>query len=385
MSIDWYKEAVGISDEIIENRRELHSHPELGNHEFMTASFIENKLNSYGIKTCRMLDTAVIGILEGDDKGDCIALRADMDALPVTETTGCDFSSQNAGLMHACGHDVHMSAVLGAARLLSMHRSELKGSVKFIFQPDEEGSGGADRLIKEGVLNDVNAVFGAHVSPDLPLGTVGIRYGKFYAASDVYKVILTGKSSHGAEPQKGIDALYAASKILCALHELPSELAPERAVITTGILNSGTAVNIVPGKAVFEGIIRTLGADSRAYIKRRFQEIINNISNETGVSAEIIIKESYPGVVNTDNETLMAENSAKALFGDDKVIRIEEPTMTTEDFGYYINASKGCFYHIGTGGSTLHSSDYLPDESAPVLGAALHAEVVYDYLSKSES
>ena len=381
MAIDWLSEVSHASCEIIKHRQHIHAHPELGNHEYETAAYIENVLKSYGIETRRLLDTAVVGILKGEKSGRAAALRADMDALPISEQTGCSFSSLNDGIMHACGHDVHVSAALGAARLLSEHRHELCGDIHFIFQPDEEGDGGAKRLCELGVMNGINAVFGAHVSPDIGYGKVGIRYGKFYAASDIYRVTVHGKGAHGAEPEKGIDALFAAAQMLCLLHELPKELYPERAVVTTGRLISGTAVNIVPGEAYFEGIIRTLGADSRTYIKRRIREAIDDISAKTGVSCDLIFRESYPGVVNTDSAAMHAEKSAAELLGTDNVIRIAEPTMTTEDFGYYIEKTDGCFYHIGVGGNNaLHSAAFLPPDGASVIAAAVHAAVLYDYL-----
>ena len=401
MNIDWILEAHKHAHEIMDIREEIHAFPELGNQEFKTAGLIEERLHSYGIPTRRLLGTAVIGELHGckpadamdasvpEESAGCssiqsgriVALRADMDALPIHEQTDWAFASGNEGVMHACGHDVHMAAALGAARLLSKHADLLRGTVRFIFQPDEEGNGGAERLVKEHVLDGVSAVFGAHVSPNLPLGTIGIRYGKFYAASDVIRVKVHGRSCHGAEPEKGIDALHAAARMVTALKKLPLEFLPEHSVLTIGTFRSGTAENILPGEAEFQGIIRTLGPDTRTKMKARLLETIQQIEAETDVTAELFIRESYPGVVNTDSETACAEGAALRLFGPEHVCRIAEPTMTTEDFGYYVEAAGGSFYHIGVGGDyPLHNEHFLPPDDAPVIGAALHAAVLFSRL-----
>ena len=391
MKIDWLEEAQRSANEIMDIREEIHQFPEPGNQEFRTSELIEERLQSYGIPTRRLLGTAVIGELKGcrtaGSSGRTAALRADMDALPVRERTGWAFASRNPGFMHACGHDVHVAAALGAARLLSKYTDCFDGSVRFLFQPDEEGSGGADRLVHAGALEGVRAVFGAHVSPDLPFGTVGIRYGKFYAASDTFSVHVLGRSCHGAEPEKGIDALAAAAEMVLALKALPAGFLPEKSVLTTGMFRSGTAVNILPGEANFSGMIRTLGPETREAMKERLRREIRTLAKKNGVKAKIELKESYPGVVNTDPETRLAEAAAIRLFGADAVHRIPDPTMTTEDFGYYIDAAGGgCFYHIGVGGDhPLHGERFLPPPEAPVLAASMHAETLFSWLEKDRA
>ena len=199
---DYLTQADAIAGELAELRHAFHRCPELGNREHRTAARIEAYLRGLGIPTARLLDTAVVGTLAGGLPGKTVALRADMDALPLTEATGADFASENPGCMHACGHDVHMTAALGAARLLAARRESLRGTVVFLFQPDEEGRGGAERMIAAGALEGVDAVFGAHVSPELPLGQVGVRCGKFYAAPDTFRVVVHGVSAHGATREK---------------------------------------------------------------------------------------------------------------------------------------------------------------------------------------
>ena len=383
MNADFLNEAEGLAPELTALRREIHRCPELGNREKKTAQLVETFLRDCGIETRRPTgDTAVMGILQGAFPGKAVALRADLDALPVQEATGAEFASRVPGAMHACGHDVHTAAVLGAAKLLSRYRDTLHGSVIFLFEPDEEGRGGAKRMVDAGCMAGVDAVFGAHVSPDLPLGMVGVRYGKFYAASDTFTVTVLGRSAHGAQPEKGIDALAAAAKMVTALKALPSRFAPEPAVLSVGTLHAGTAGNIIADRAVFSGILRTLGPDSRAAMKEAFGQTLEHLAAETGTTVETELRESYGGIVNTDGETALVQKTAGALLGADHVVELREPVMTTEDFGCFIDAASGSFYHIGAGCSApLHSPKFLPDDRAVVVAAALHAAVAAARLS----
>ena len=371
------------SEEIMGLRETIHRHPELGNREYRTADLIESYLGSLGIETERLLDTAVKGVLRGNSGGRTVALRADMDALPVKEATDAAFASEVSGVMHACGHDVHTAAALGAARILSEMRDDLDGNVVFLFQPDEEGRGGAERMIKEGCMEGVDAVFGAHVSPDLPAGRIGIRYGKFYAASDMFTVAVTGKTSHGAVREKGIDALGAAAEMVTALLKLPRQITDDKCVLTIGRMNSGTAGNIMPGSAEFEGIIRTLGPQTRAAMEKSFRRTTHEIAERTGTEVSIDYIHSYPGVVNNEEMTALAEQAAITQFGRDRVCRIDEPIMTTEDFGCFMDEAPGAFYHIGAGcEKPLHSESFLPKEDVVIKLAEMHAAVVTVYLKK---
>lgn len=378
---DIHEEVRKHSGEIKALRREIHRHPELGNNEWRTAELIERFLNDHGISTERLLDTAVIGRLRGAAEGRTIALRADMDALPVTETAASGFPSEVPGVMHACGHDVHTAALLGAAAVLAGHREELAGNVVFIFQPDEEGRGGAERLIREGVLDNVEAISGAHVCPDLPEGHIGIRYGKFYAASDMFTVKVTGKSSHGAKRESGIDALSAAAGMVTELIGLPRIVTKEKCVLTVGRMESGTAGNIMPGYAEFEGIIRTLGEDTRAEMESGFRKAVAAAAEKTGTSAEIIYTHSYPGIVNDEGMTAAAERAAAEYAGRERVHIIQEPVMTTEDFGYYQWKVPGTFIHIGAGCPLpLHNPGFLPAESVACDLAGVHVSIVLNYM-----
>ena len=377
---DYLSAAFEIEEYLNRVRETLHRYPEEGNSEYFTSEFLEAELKSLGLDVDRILGTALVAVLHGGKPGKRVALRADMDALPVTEATGCSFTSENNGMMHACGHDIHMTAALGAAKLLASKRNDLKGDIVFLFQPDEEGKGGAQRMIEAGAVEGVKAVFGGHVSPDLPLGTVGIRYGKFYAASDVITVKVHGKSCHGATPEKGADALLAAVEMIEKLSLLkPSS--GDRAVLTIGEFRSGTACNIIADEAVFKGIVRTLGNADREEMRRLIKAITEEVSERYNVKSELELSYSYGGVVNTDAETALMEESAVQVLGQENVVRIQEPTMTTEDFGYFIDACSGCFCSIGAGCSEpLHSPRFLPDSKVAVYAAAVYARTLENAL-----
>ena len=380
--MDYLASAKGIEDQLQTIREYLHIHPELGNREYLTSDFLETKLKETGLEVKRILGTGLVATLHGEGRntGRKVALRADMDALQVEENTDCPFRSENTGIMHACGHDIHMTAALGAAVLLSAHKEDIDGDVIFLFQPDEEGKGGAQRMIEAGAIEGVKAVFGGHVSPDLPLGTVGIRYGKFYAASDVITVKVHGKSCHGATPEKGADALMAAVEMIKGLSELePSS--GDKAVLTIGQFRSGTACNVIADEAEFTGIVRTLGNADREEMRGRIQAIIHDVGNHYNVRTDLELSYSYGGIVNTDPETSLMEESAVRVLGCEHVVRIQEPTMTTEDFGYFIDACSGCFCNIGAGCSEpLHSPLFLPDIHAAVVAAAVYAQTAMEYL-----
>ena len=374
--MDFLAQAKALEAELRDIRETLHRHPEIGNSESFTSSFLEKKLKGLGLEVTRPFGTALVAVLHGAKKGSRVALRADIDALPITEQTGCPFSSENHGMMHACGHDIHMTAALGTAMLLSKVRDELCGDVVFLFEPDEEGSGGARKLIDSGALEGVSSVFGGHVVPDLPLGTVGFKYGKFYAASLVFKVLFKGTSCHGATPEKGNDALLAASETVLNLKTIkPSS--GDKAVISTGILKAGTACNIIAGEAEIEGVMRTLGKDDLQEMEKKFRQVVGDACSRYGCSAEINLRGTHMGVVNSDEQTAFMEKSARQVLGDDKVRVLDEPTMVTEDFGYYVDACGGCFCHIGAGSTQpLHSPVFLPDIKAAITASAVYAQTI---------
>ena len=377
--------ATQLLPQMAELRRDIHAHPELGRSEYRTAQTLEQFFAKLNIPTRRVADTGIEAVLDFGRPGPTVALRADIDALPITEATGADFASQTPGVMHACGHDVHTAAVAGAALLLLQDAQNLSGRIKFLFQPDEEGDGGAQRLVEAGTLDDVDVIFGAHVNPDLRSGTVGIRYGKFYAASNPFDITFIGKASHGAEPENGIDALSAAAEAEVAFQSLRREMEARhgRVIISVGSLHAGTARNIIADRAEMHGIIRTLGPEARQETVAKLEETIRTVAEKYGAELDVNIAWGYPGIVNHDEPTRLAEKAAKALLGEDKVIPITQPTMTTEDFGFYLDKVPGCFYHIGVGGSeAIHSCRFLPQDSAIATAAAMHGAVIKEVLRK---
>ena len=377
MSIDFLREAESLRPRLMEIREALHRNPEIGDHEYKTAELIEHVLFSLGVPHRRVLDTGIIARIDGTKPGRHCAIRSDIDALPVTEATGCGFASQNPGVMHACGHDVHMTSALGAAMILAAHREDLCGNVTFLFQPNEEGDGGAKRMIDAGVLEGVDAVFGVHVDPALPAGTVGVKYGPFYAASATWRVNVIGKSSHGAQRDKGIDSIEAAA------HIVPKILAIPGGVVSAGTIHAGTANNILAGNCELTGIIRTYGMSERSRMCSELEARCVETAAKFGAKCECVITDSCPGIVNNnDSLTSMLERTARQTLGDERVKVIEEPLFISEDFGYFIMAKTGCFYHVGAGSSyPLHSDKFLPVPEAYITAGAVHSAIAMQYNS----
>ena len=370
---------------MVDLRQQIHRRPELGNQEFETAAAVEAALASMGLKPRRLLETAVVCDIEGALPGPTVALRADLDALPLQEETGLPYASEIPGRMHACGHDFHVAGLLGAAKLLSARRDVLPGTVRLLFQPDEEGDGGARRLIEAGCLEGVCAVFGAHVRPELPAGQVGVKYGPAYAASNPFVIRIKGRAAHGAEPQLGADALLAGAQIVTALQSIVARrVAPaDSAVLTVGTFHAGAAMNILAGEAVLEGMLRTFGEEARRTLVDAVTDLATSIARGMGCEAEVRFTWGYPGIVNHDHETALVERTAQALLGPEAVVRHAAPLMTTEDFGYYLQAVPGCFYHVGVGcDAPLHAPRFAPDEKALPVLAALHAQVAWTALNE---
>ena len=379
--MNFLQEAQAMAPWLTELRRELHRQPEPGNEEFQTAACLCRVLTELKLEPKRLLQTAVTAELRGGKPGPTVVLRADMDALPIREETGLPFTSETPGMMHACGHDMHMAALLGAARLLTEHRSELRGTVRFLFQPDEEQDGGAKRMIEAGCMDGADLVFGAHVRSELPAGQVGIRYGVAYAASNPFKITLTGRSAHGAEPQNGADAIVAGAQIVTALQTLVSRRVPptESAVVTVRAFHAGNRGNILAGEAVLEGILRTFGEESRRKLTGALTGMVQGIAAAMGVEARVEITWGYPGVVNDQGATALVQRAAEKLLGPQRVTVLSEPVMTTEDFGFFLHRAPGCYYHIGVGSpAPLHSCRFNPDEGALPVAAALHAQTVWE-------
>ncbi len=388
--IDFMKDALAIKDEIIDLRRRIHRHPEIGRTEVVTQKLVEEYLQSLGIQTRKIADTGVLGLLEGGRPGTTVGFRADIDALRIEEKTGLPFASECPGLMHACGHDCHTATLLGAAKILAAHRQELPGNVKFFFQPDEENDGGAQRMIDEGAMENpkVTAMFGAHVNPEIPAGYIGTRPGKHYAAANPFNITIQGIGSHGARPHKGVDAIVVACEVVNALQIYVSrETNPlDSVVITVGTFHGGAQSNALCDEVKLAGTIRTLGPEMRQKTVAAVRRITEGVVQAFGAKAEIDIRESYPGIVNDPAMTEFARQSIGQLLGQDKLFAIEQPVMGSEDFGLFLDHAPGTFYQAGVANPEkftvvpLHNSRFNVDEDVLPILSAVHAKVAYDYL-----
>lgn len=372
--------------EYIKIRRYLHQHPELSYNEINTTEFIKKELKKYGIEFFNNgTYTGVIGILKGAFPGKTIALRADIDALPVQENTGLEFSSINTGCCHACGHDLHMTALLAAARLLSKYRNHLRGTVKFFFQPAEEKLGGSETIINNGFLKDVDAVFGLHTWPDVHGGSIGIKKGPMMAGSDSFKITITAPGGHAAHPHKTPDPIAAAAYMITQLQTIVSrELNPlDSAVITVGKMTAGTAANIIPSEVTLEGSMRYLLPETRLQIHNSIKRIAEGTALSMRVHAETEITPGCGPVIGTDELVDIVEASAGKLLGTDKIAILPTASMGSEDFSAYLAQKPGAFFRIGTGTDEpnshlpLHNGKLLFSEDAITAGAVTLCGIVF--------
>ena len=380
---DFKKLAKSVEKEIITLRRDFHAHPELGFKETRTALVIEKRLRSLGIKTRRMAGTGVAGYLEATRAKKTIALRADIDALPITEETGLAFASKSPGVMHACGHDAHTAILLAVAGILSRMRGELKGSVRFIFQPCEEfPPGGALSMVKEGVMDGVDEVYGLHVGSKLPSGFFNAEAGPQMAAVDDVRIEIKGVGAHGATPQFSVDPVLAASEAIVALQQVVSRnVSPmEPAVLSICMINAGTAYNIIPETCSFRGTVRTLTKELRRKMPRMIRRVVDGICRAHGAKFEMEYLAGYDSLVNDARATKAARGVIVELFGA-KAVKAVGPRMGAEDFSEYLKVARGCFMNLGTGDPGRrtdvphHNPRFRVDESVLWMGAAVLAKL----------
>ncbi len=368
----------------------LHRCPELGSGEHQTAALIRRRLEELGIPYTPMADTGTMAVIRGGRPGRTIGFRADIDALPINEDTGLAYSSQNPGVMHACGHDFHTAALLGAAELLQNHRQMLAGAVKLFFQPDEEGDGGAARMIAEGCMEEprVDAMLCCHVESGIPTGTLAVKAGPICAASNPFAVTLRGRGTHGAKPHLGTDVIAAGAQVITALQTISSRRTSpaEPVVVTVGSFHSGEAGNVLPEEAKFTGILRTMGGEARERVKADFRAIVSGVAAGMGVEADIEIFESYPGCRNEPGMTELIRRAAGKILGSQNVLELPEPSLGTDDFGYFADAVPGCYYYIGVGNAEKgftypnHNPHFGADPEALPLAAAIEAQAAIDFL-----
>ncbi len=376
-------------------RAAFHREPELSLHEVKTREKVIAALTELNIPYRTLTaSTGVIGTIDADRAGPVVALRADMDALPVTEATGLTFTSKSPGRMHACGHDVHMTCLLGAAAILSKQGASRRGPIRLLFQPaEEEGrTGGALGLIEQGGLErpKVDYVVGQHVDPSLPLGQIGWRVGPLMAAADDFHIVVRGRGGHAATPHQGPDAIVVASEIVVGLQALVSRVREpaDPAVVSVGTIHGGTRHNILPDEVVLEGTVRTLRPATRTLLEQALRRRVRALAASLGAHVQIRYRHGYPPLINAPGPTRTVADALAVEFGTKQVIEVDHPMMGAEDFARYLERVPGTFLRLGVGvpgrPASLHSATFAPEERALVLGAATLAAAA-DGLQRSPS
>lgn len=380
-----------IFPDVVKVRRHLHQFPELAFQEVRTGEFIAEELERLKIAVNRGIGKAgLVGLIEGEGEAGVVAIRADMDALPIIEESGVPFASKYPGKMHACGHDAHMSMLVGAAKILSELKSQMNGSVKLVFQPSEEKNpGGAPSMIKDGVLNnpDVDAIFGQHITTDLPVGKFGFRHGPMMASADEIYITVEGKGGHGASPHRAIDPIVISAEIICSLQNVISRMKDplEPSVLTIGSIHGGTTTNVIPDEVKLSGTFRAMNEKWRKKGLALIERTAMEVASAFGGSCRVEISIGYPVLINGEKETDLAKKSAENLFGKRSVSELK-PVMGAEDFSYFLQKVPGTFWWIGTGNkklgatASIHNSKFRIDENSLTYGSAMLAFTALEYL-----
>jgi amidohydrolase len=382
------------TDEIIANRRHLHAYPELSFHEYNTAKFVAEKLRSFGITPQEgIADTGLVALIKGKNADSkTIALRADMDALPIAEANEVPYKSTTEGVMHACGHDVHTSSLLGTAKILNELKDEFEGTVKLLFQPGEEKiPGGASLMIRDGVLQNPSPqyIMGQHVAPNIPVGKIGFREGLYMASADELYVTVKGKGGHGAMPDINIDSVLIASHIIVALQQIVSRHADPKipSVLSFGKVIANGATNVIPNEVSIEGTFRTLDEEWRASAHQKMKKMAEGIAEAMGGSCDFNIMRGYPFLKNAPELTRRTKESAIAYVGQANVLDLDI-WMAAEDFAYYTQHIDACFYRLGTRNesrgivSSVHTPTFDIDEQALEVGAGLMSWLALNELQR---
>lgn len=389
---DFYKEALELFTFSQAIRRDLHMHPELGFHEVRTSGIISRELRELGLEvTTGIAKTGVIAMIEGSKPGPVVMLRFDIDALPINEQTGAAYASKEAGLMHACGHDGHVAIGLTVARLLNAHREELSGSVKLLFQPAEEGAGGAETMIKEGALEGPVPIhcLGLHIWNEKPLGWLGIASGPVMASAATFAITLTGRGGHGAMPHQTIDPVVAAAQIISASQTIAARNTdPQQAcVVSFCVVQAGEAFNVIPETVEIKGTIRSFDPEVEQIAYKRLKEIVIGVGQAMGCKVELKISNITPAVINDPFVTAAVKRAAQSLLPDHDLDERGKFTMGAEDFAYYQKKIPGTFFFIGSTNQEKglvyghHHPKFDFDEAALPRGAALMAQAAIELLN----
>lgn len=366
---------VNKKEEIQQWRHHLHAIPEIAFQEEKTAQFVEEKLNSFGVKVYpRMAGTGVIGSLSAGNSKKSIALRADMDALPIVEKNSVVYCSTHKGMMHACGHDGHTAMLLGAAEYLSRHQN-FNGTVYFVFQPAEENEGGGRKLVEEGFFKkfSINAIYGMHNWPGLDVGKFAIRSGPVMAAYDVFDITINGRGGHAAAPHNTIDPIVVAGHVIIALQHISSrQTSPlDSVVISVTRIHAGDSYNVIPETAQLSGTVRSFHHDVQDKVITQLKQIVESTCKAYGATADIDYEKRYPSTINNETETEHSVLAALDVVGNDNIVFDNPPSMGSEDFSFLLNESRGCYVSIGNGGgASLHNPHYNFNDDILALGAS---------------
>ena len=386
--------ATKLSPRLIEIRRHLHSHPELSGQEHHTAAFVAGVLSSNGVHVREGVGkTGVIGEVQGTPSDrPCLAIRTDMDALPIQERTGLEYASKAAGVMHACGHDVHTTVGLGTAMVLSQLAEELPGKVRFLFQPAEEVAQGASWMVQDKAMDNVSAILSLHVFPSIPAGKVGIRYGALTAAADELDIIIVGESGHGARPHEAIDAIWIAAQVITTLQQAISRTQnPLRPVVLSiGQINGGRAPNVIADSVKLRGTVRSLHPETRANLPLWIEKIVGNVCASYGAQYEVNYRPGTPGVQNDLALSQLLQTAAEEAWGSDRVQVLTEPSLGAEDFSLYLEHAPGSMFRLGVGyedratNYPLHHPQFEVNESAIVTGVVTLAYSAFKYWQQTK-
>ena len=381
-----------IIDQTIKLRRHFHQNPELGMEEYETSKKVAEILEELGLTVKKNIaNTGVMGFLEGSKPGNTVLLRADMDALPIQDEKNVPYSSKVSNKMHACGHDAHTAILLGVARVLAQNRENLAGNVKFIFQPAEETVGGADAMIKEGVLEefaDTDYALALHMDTDQPTGNVSLAMGASNASSDMLSIELKGKGTHGAYPQDGIDVILMAGQFINNIQGIVSRniSAAETAVLTMGKIEGGQAGNVIPEKVKLDGILRTLNKETRDLIMDKIEDHLDGLVKIHGGDYELEVIPGYPSLINDSNIADLIQNKGQEVLGEGSVEIFETPNMGVEDFAYFLQKVPGAMWYLGCGNEEKgivypgHNPKFDIDEDALEIGIRMQVELTMELL-----